>query len=153
MWPEGVGVGAAVRLEADEWRGSDRPVGSPSLGELVSGCAVIGTNDVLVRFTICVKSSLFVSCAPGALAERPIGSDSWRGLSKDDKRKTEGPLATLSVKGVVGTCSPVRAIEERPAVVSTTVGEHGEDRIPLYERTDSRICSSAVGRSWKYAKK
>ena len=114
-----------VRLDVDVWREVDRPEGSPSdMGEVVSSDVATGTNDEPLRFTMWVKSSLFESPAPGALAERPMGNVSWSGLRSEVNRNAGGDLGRCSAEGVVGVG---RAVDERPTVVSTTIGESSVD--------------------------
>ena len=137
VWSGTMGVRASVRLDVEV----RRDPGPPSVGEVVSLVATMGTNDEPLFLTMCVNPSFLGSGTPLALVERPSG----RVCSNEVKRKPDEDLAACSVDGLVGE----RVVEEQPLVVSTTVGEDWEEGNPRYVRTASRICSSAVGRSWK----
>ena len=137
VWSGMAGVRVGVRLDVEV----RREPGPPSIGEVVSLVVTMGTNDEPLFLTMCVNPSLLASGTPLALADRPSG----RVCSNEAKRKPDGDLGACSIDGLVGE----RAVEERPLVVSTTVGEDWEKGTPRYVRTASRICSSAVGRSWK----
>lgn len=141
MWSGMVGVIVGVRLDVEV----RREPGPPSVGEVVSLVVTTGMNDEPLFLAMCVNSSLLAPVTPDVLAERPSGRVSCSGRSNEVNRKPDKDLAACSVEGLVGD----RTAEERPLVVSTTVGEYCEEGNPRYERTASRICSSAVGRSWK----
>lgn len=122
-----------------------REPGPPSVGEVVSFVVTTGMNDEPLFLAIYVNSSLFTPVTAAVLAERPRGRVSCNGRSNEVNRKPDKDLTACSVEGLIGD----RTAEERPLVVSTTVGRYCEEGNPRYERTASRICSRAVGRSWK----
>lgn len=116
-------------------------------GEVV----VTGTKEDPPRFDTCVYSSF--SGGGGELYARINGSESCRGRSSDVKRNTEETLDVGSGTDAAFERSNEREVRGGVTVVSITGGGDELPGIVRYALTASRICSSAAGKSLKYAKK
>jgi hypothetical protein len=135
-----------VRLEE---RGPDKE------GSLTGGGRVAtGTKEDGLFREMWVYSSL--SGGSGALCVRINGNESWNGRRSDVKRKDDDADDLGSPCGETDVCR-LKLVSYAAGVRDTVESmTGGGDELPgtlWYALTASRICSSAAGRSWKYAKK